>query len=70
MTVLNMLSEASETPVDHGWAVDPKTVPPHEFLFPPCYCNKKLSSVAWVRERTLPTEWPLLVGEVIANFCG
>jgi hypothetical protein len=24
--------------------------------------------VAWVRERTIPTEWPLLVGEVSANF--
>jgi hypothetical protein len=28
------------------------------------------NSVAWVRERTLPTERPPLVGEVIANFCG
>jgi hypothetical protein len=26
--------------------------------------------VAWVRERTTPTERPPLVGEVIANFCG
>jgi hypothetical protein len=30
----------------------------------------KLNSVAWVRERTIPTELPPLVGEVIANFCG
>jgi hypothetical protein len=28
----------------------------------------KLNSVVWVRERTIPTEWPPLVGEVIANF--
>jgi hypothetical protein len=28
------------------------------------------NSVALVRERTIPTERPLLVGEVIANFCG
>jgi hypothetical protein len=30
----------------------------------------KLNSVAWVRERTIPTEWPPLVVEVSANFCG
>jgi hypothetical protein len=28
------------------------------------------SSMVWVRERTIPTERPPLVGEVIANFCG
>jgi hypothetical protein len=28
------------------------------------------SSVAWVRERTTPTERPPLVCEVNANFCG
>jgi hypothetical protein len=32
--------------------------------------TKKLNSMVWVRERTIPTERPLLVGEVIANFCG
>jgi hypothetical protein len=31
--------------------------------------NTNKNSVAWVRERTLPTEWPLLVEEVSANFC-
>jgi hypothetical protein len=30
----------------------------------------KLNSMAWVRERTIPTERPPLVGEAIANFCG
>jgi hypothetical protein len=25
--------------------------------------------MVWVRERTIPTERPPLVGEVIANFC-
>jgi hypothetical protein len=30
----------------------------------------KLNSMDWVRERTIPTEWPPLVGEVSANFCG
>jgi hypothetical protein len=30
----------------------------------------KLNSMVWVRERTIPTEQPPLVGEVIANFCG
>jgi hypothetical protein len=29
-----------------------------------------LNSVAWVREGTIPTERPPLVGEVSANFCG
>jgi hypothetical protein len=32
--------------------------------------NKQTNSMAWVRERTIPTERPPLVGEVIANFCG
>jgi hypothetical protein len=30
----------------------------------------KKNSMIWVRERTIPTERPPLVGEVIANFCG
>jgi hypothetical protein len=30
----------------------------------------KKNSRVWVRERTIPTERPPLVGEVIANFCG
>jgi hypothetical protein len=32
-------------------------------------CTKKLNSVAFVRERTLPTERLPLVGEVSANVC-
>jgi hypothetical protein len=28
------------------------------------------NSVAWVRERTIRTERPPIVGEVSANFCG
>jgi hypothetical protein len=32
--------------------------------------TKKLNSMVWVRERTIPTERPPLVGEVIVNFCG
>jgi hypothetical protein len=31
---------------------------------------KKLNSMVRVRERTIPTERPPLVGEVIANLCG
>jgi hypothetical protein len=31
---------------------------------------KQLNSVAWVRERTIRTEQPSLVGEVSANFWG
>jgi hypothetical protein len=30
--------------------------------------TKKLNSMVWVRERTIPTERPPLVDEVIANF--
>jgi hypothetical protein len=32
--------------------------------------NEQTNSVAWVRERTIPTKRPLLVGEASANFCG
>jgi hypothetical protein len=32
--------------------------------------HKQTNSMVWVRERTIPTERPPLVGEVIANFCG
>jgi hypothetical protein len=32
--------------------------------------NNNNKSVALVRERTIPTERPSLVGEVSANFCG
>jgi hypothetical protein len=32
--------------------------------------TKKKNSMVCVRERTIPTERPPLVGEVIANFCG
>jgi hypothetical protein len=32
--------------------------------------NWKLNSMVWVRERTISTERPPLVGEVIANLCG
>jgi hypothetical protein len=31
---------------------------------------KQTNSMVWVRERTIPTERPPLVGEAIANFCG
>jgi hypothetical protein len=36
----------------------------------PDFGTKKLNSMVWVRERTIPTERPPFVGEVIANFCG
>jgi hypothetical protein len=32
--------------------------------------KKKLNSIVWVRERTIPTKRPPLVSEVIDNFCG
>jgi hypothetical protein len=47
---------------------------PNSFIISPSppissYIVKK-NSMVWVRERTIPTERPPLVGEVIANFCG
>jgi hypothetical protein len=33
------------------------------------FVNLNLNSVALVRERTIPTERPLPVGDVSANFC-
>jgi hypothetical protein len=30
--------------------------------------SSKLNSIVWVHERTIPSERPQLVGEVIANF--
>jgi hypothetical protein len=32
--------------------------------------NKQTISVAWIRNRTIPTELPPLVGKVSVNFCG
>jgi hypothetical protein len=40
----------------------------HAYVY--CHHKKKLNSMVWVHERTIPTERPPLVGEVIANFCG
>jgi hypothetical protein len=34
------------------------------------YWQIKKNSMVWVRERTIPTERPPLVGEVVANFYG
>jgi hypothetical protein len=36
----------------------------------PVPLKKKMNSMVWVRERTIPTERPPLAGEVIANFGG
>jgi hypothetical protein len=32
--------------------------------------NKQTNSMVWVRDWTIPTERPPLLGEVVANFCG
>jgi hypothetical protein len=47
-----------------------KTVCSLLLLLPPSNKNKQTNSMVWVRERTIPTERPPLVNEVIANFCG
>jgi hypothetical protein len=36
----------------------------------PCYVHIKTNSMVRVRERSIPTERPPLVGGVVANFCG
>jgi hypothetical protein len=36
----------------------------------PVLNSPQTNSVAWVRERTIPTERPPLVSEVSGNFCG
>jgi hypothetical protein len=56
-------------PYHHGCQ---KTVPSSEWnVLPPSQtCSNLTNSMVWVRERTIPTERPPLVGEVIANFCG
>jgi hypothetical protein len=40
-----------------------------EVKFSLCLSELKLNSVAWIREWTIPTERPLLVGEVTDKFC-
>jgi hypothetical protein len=50
----------------HFQRVDSK----RNLLYNCCDISIKLNSVALVRERTVPTERPPLVGEVNANFCG
>jgi hypothetical protein len=39
-------------------------------LYKAMITNKQTNSVAWVRERTIPTERPPLIGEVSADICG
>jgi hypothetical protein len=62
-------------PMKLTYSVISNIVPPSFlFVFSFCYFLSFLLSlknpVAWVRERTIPTELPPLVGEVSTNFCG
>jgi hypothetical protein len=62
---MSLLSYASNiTYVVHAYKE--KKIRPNSFTIQPML--KKLSSMAWVRERTIPNERPPLVGEVNANF--
>jgi hypothetical protein len=49
---------------------DAVTVSRYRSTEPYSITKLKLNPVALVRERTIPTERPSLVGEVSANFCG
>jgi hypothetical protein len=40
------------------------------FSYEECQYGKTKNSMVWIRERTIPTERPPLIGEVIANFYG
>jgi hypothetical protein len=58
---------------DESWiyGYDPETKPQSfQWESPNSLKKTKLNFMVWVRERTIPTERPPLVGEVIANLCG
>jgi hypothetical protein len=52
---------------DYDYISCPGCLSPPGILYSPCIIIT--NSVALVRERTIPTERPPLVGEVSANFC-
>jgi hypothetical protein len=55
------------------WIISNKTHKLVAWLHPSLYfsyCNAYKTSMARIRERTIPTERSPLVGEVSANFCG
>jgi hypothetical protein len=82
LTRLSGLGSRPSTPLKNMVApgiksriLDPKpgaltTRPQRQSIYFHTKKKTKLSSMVWVRKRTIPTERPPLVGEVIANFCG
>jgi hypothetical protein len=63
LLLLNKLNCMNTSLMGHemcNWLLQTKT----------CTLYHKANSMVWVRERTIPTERPPLVGEVIANLCG
>jgi hypothetical protein len=66
LTVTQLVNDFSVFKYSDG-SVPCPTRPPEDL---PLSQVLKLNSVASVRERTIPTERPPLVGEVSANFCG
>jgi hypothetical protein len=76
--LIAVFSEGSSCilPLLSKWAQSPLGLSMWEITYMMYVCTKqlqyktKLNSMVWVRERTIPTERPPLVGEVIANFCG
>jgi hypothetical protein len=61
-----------ETKRNDPWGVEQWSQPVGRMWFASDLYAKqtKTNSMVWVRERTIPTERPPLVGEAIANFCG
>jgi hypothetical protein len=45
-----------------------RSTPQQTVYFILLFNKTKLNSIVWVRGRTIPTERPLFVGEVIVNF--
>jgi hypothetical protein len=60
----SLISPTEQTPSPPLTPLTPLTPPNHQ-----SHCRTTKNSMVWVRERTIPTERPPLIGEVIANFC-
>jgi hypothetical protein len=68
--IWNIKQYRTRLPLSMFFFVKMKPAPNNKDIINSEYIQKKTNSMVWVRERTIPTERPQLVGEVIANFCG
>jgi hypothetical protein len=72
ITEWNLVLRTVEAALYIFWVFSQKELGTCKFSYEPfiIIIKTKLNSMVRVRERTIPTERPPLVGEVIANFCG